>query len=110
MAVGLFFIGELGNLWAHIILMNLRSAGGTERGIPTGGVFSIIPVTCPNYFFEIVAWIGIWMANRSWSTAIFIAVAGFQMAIWAQKKERRYRREFGDRYKRRRSVMIPFIF
>lgn len=109
-AIGLFLVGELGNLWAHIILMNLRSAGGAERGIPKGGVFSFIPVTCPNYFFEIVAWLGIWMANRSWSTAIFIAVAAFQMAVWAQKKERRYRREFGDGYKKRRSVMIPFIF
>jgi len=109
-AVLLFVVGELGNLSAHITLMNLRSAGGSERGIPSGGVFSIVPVTCPNYFFEIVAWIGMWMANRSWSTAIFLAVAGGQMAVWARKKESRYRREFGGSYGKRRFVMVPGIY
>lgn len=90
--------------------MNLRSAGGSERGIPRGGVFSFIPVTCPNYFFEIVAWIGMWMSNRSLSTAIFIVVAVGQMALWAKKKESRYRREFGDKYRRRRFAMFPGIW
>jgi very-long-chain enoyl-CoA reductase len=37
----------------------------------------------------------------------FIAVAAGQMAPWAKKKERNYRKEFGDKYKRKRYVMIP---
>lgn len=109
-AILLFVIGEVGNFSAHVTLMNLRSAGGSERGIPTGGVFSMIPVTCPNYFFEIVAWIGIWMANRSLSTLLFLVVAGGQMGVWAMKKEMRYRREFGDKYGRKRFVMLPGIY
>jgi very-long-chain enoyl-CoA reductase len=32
------------------------------------------------------------------------------MASWAAKKERRYRKEFGDKYKRKRFVIIPGIF
>ena len=107
MATVLFVIGELGNLSAHITLSRLRSAGGTERGIPEGGVFSLVLVTCPNYFFETIAWLGIFAANRSWSTAVFLAIALYQMAVWAWKKEKRYRREFGNRYSKKRFAMLP---
>ncbi|KAF7618881.1 hypothetical protein AFLA_000527 [Aspergillus flavus NRRL3357] len=43
----------------------------------------------------------------SWSVLFFITVGGAQMAAWAKKKERRYRKEFGDKYKRKSFVMIP---
>lgn len=103
----LFAIGELANFSAHIILRNLRSSNGTERGIPKGLGFDM--VTCPNYLYEVISWIGIWMVNRSVSTGIFLAVAGAIMAIWAKQKERKYRKEFGDKYKRKPSVMLPGI-
>lgn len=109
MAILLFIVGELGNLATHLQLRNLRTHGTKERKIPTGGVFSIVPVTCPNYFFETVAWIGIWMANRSLSTALFLVVAVVQMALWGRKKERRYRQEFGNSYQRKKYSMIPLI-
>ena len=69
----LYTIGELGNLRTHIILRNLRSSGGKERGIPQGLGFSIC--TCPNYMFEIIAWIGILLLTRSLSTLLFMMVA-----------------------------------
>jgi len=105
--LGLFVIGELANIQTHLTLRNLRSEGTTERGIPKGLGFNI--VTCPNYMFEIMAWLGIWMINRSWSTLVFIVVAVIQMIIWAKKKERKYRKEFGDKYKKKRFTMIPGI-
>lgn len=105
--LGLFVIGELANLQTHLTLRNLRPEGTTERGIPKGLGFNI--VTCPNYMFEIVAWFGMWMINRSWSTLLFIVVAGVQMAAWAKKKEKRYRKEFGGQYKKKRFSMIPGI-
>jgi very-long-chain enoyl-CoA reductase len=49
------------------------------------------------------------MVTRSWSTALFLVVAGAQMAVWGQKKERRYRKEFGDKYKKKRFAMIPGV-
>jgi very-long-chain enoyl-CoA reductase len=101
----LFVVGELANLNAHIILRDLRTEGTTERGIPKGLGFSW--VTCPNYLFEILAWVGISLVTRSLSTYVFVLVAGGQMALWAQKKEKRYRKEFGDKYKRKSDVMIP---
>ncbi|KAF7196469.1 putative enoyl reductase [Pseudocercospora fuligena] len=106
-AIALFVIGELGNLNTHLVLRGLRSAGGTERGIPKGLGFDW--VTCPNYFFEVVAWVGILIVTRHWSTLLFVVTAGATMAVWAQKKERRYRKEFGASYKKKRCGIIPFV-
>jgi very-long-chain enoyl-CoA reductase len=105
--LALFTIGELANLSTHLTLRNLRSEGSTARGIPKGFGFGI--VTCPNYMFEVIAWVGITLVTRSLSTALFVIVAGGQMALWAKKKERRYRNEFGDKYKKKRFAMIPWI-
>ena len=104
----LYTIGELGNLRTHLILRNLRSSGGKERGIPQGLGFSIC--TCPNYMFEIIAWIGMLLLSRSLSTLLFMMVAGGYMGAWARGKERRYRKEFGDKYKKKRWLMLPGLW
>ncbi|KAI9661337.1 MAG: 3-oxo-5a-steroid 4- dehydrogenase [Alyxoria varia] len=112
LAITLFIVGELGNLSAHMTLRNLRKdPTSKERGIPRTGVFALLPnVTCPNYTFEAIAWIAIYLANRSLSTVVFAAVAIGQMAIWARKKEKRYRQEFaGKGYKPKRWAMVPGI-
>ncbi|KAF2403701.1 enoyl reductase [Trichodelitschia bisporula] len=105
LGVILFAAGELLNLNSHLVLRDLRRPGSTERGIPRG--FGYNWVTCPNYLFEIVAWVGIALVTRSWSTWVFVVIAGGQMVLWAQKKERRYRKEFGDKYKKKRFAMVP---
>ena len=107
LALALFVVGELGNLNAHIILRNLRSPGGTERGVPKGLGFDW--VTCPNYLFETIAWIGMILITKSWTTLLFAVVADVTMANWAWKKERRYRKELGGQYKKKRFAMIPGI-
>lgn len=107
--IALFVFGELANLNTHLVLRNLRKPGSTERGIPSGFGFGL--VTCPNYLFEIIAWLGIYLVTGlSWSVLLFTVVGSVQMASWAAKKERRYRKEFGDKYKRKRYVMLPGIF
>lgn len=107
-ALALYAIGELGNLNAHLVLRSLRSPGGTERGVPKGLGFDW--VTCPNYLFESLAWLSILMVNQSWTTAVFIAVAVGQMGIWAKKKESRYRKELGTKYKKKRFAMLPGVW
>ncbi|KAF2470789.1 uncharacterized protein BDR25DRAFT_261966 [Lindgomyces ingoldianus] len=106
--IALFVIGELGNLSNHYTLKNLRRPGSTDRGIPKGLGFSL--VTCPNYMFETMAWVGVWLVNWSLSTGVFLVAAAVQMALWAKKKEKRYRKEFGDKYRRKRFVMLPGIY
>ncbi|SMQ46533.1 unnamed protein product [Zymoseptoria tritici ST99CH_3D7] len=106
-ALACYVIGELGNLNTHLVLRGLRSPGGTERGVPKGLGFDW--VTCPNYMFEALAWLGMVLITRSWTTVVFSAVAIGQMAVWAQKKERRYRKELPGKYQKKRFAMIPGI-
>ncbi|KAK3056867.1 Very-long-chain enoyl-CoA reductase [Extremus antarcticus] len=106
--LALYVIGELGNLNTHLVLRSLRSEGGTERGVPKGIGFDW--VTCPNYMFESLAWLGILMINKSWSTGIFVMAAVGQMALWARKKENRYRKELGPKYKKKRFAMVPGVW
>lgn len=104
-AVALYVVAELANLSAHLSLRRLRRPGTTERGIPRGLGFDL--VTSPNYLFEVLAWLAVWILSRSLSTAVFLVVAGAQMYVWARKKEVRYRREFGSKYAKKRYVMVP---
>ncbi|KAH9826944.1 steroid alpha reductase family protein [Teratosphaeria destructans] len=106
--LALFTVGELANLNTHLVLRGLRSPGGTERGVPRGLGFNW--VTCPNYLFETIAWVGILLINLSWTTAVFAAIAVGQMALWARKKESRYRKELGGQYKKKKFSMIPGIW
>jgi very-long-chain enoyl-CoA reductase len=108
LGIALFVIGELGNLSTHYTLRNLRRPGSKDRGIPRGIGFNL--VTCPNYMFEVMAWVGIWLVNWSLSTFVFVVIAAGQMAVWARKKENRYRKEFGDKYKRKRFVILPGLY
>lgn len=104
-----YTIGEFGNLYAHLVLRGLRSSGGRERGIPQGMGFGL--VTCPNYMFEVLSWIGMYLVSGlSLSVLLFAIVSTGQMMSWAKKKERNYRNEFGDRYKKKRFTMLPGIW
>lgn len=104
-----YTVGELGNLNAHLTLRGLRSSGGRERGIPHGLGFDL--VTCPNYMFETLAWIGMYLVSGlSLSVLLFAIVSTGQMMAWAKKKEKNYRKEFGDKYKKKKFTMIPGIW
>jgi very-long-chain enoyl-CoA reductase len=103
--IALYVFGELSNLHTHKTLSKLRSSGGTERGIPRGYGFGL--VTCPNYLFELVAWTGVTLVTKSFSTVIFDVVAWWQMHQWAIKKEKALRTEFPDKYKKKKYVLLP---
>lgn len=104
-ALALYLYGEISNALVHWYLSTLRSTGGTERKIPKGHGFSI--VTCPNYMYEVLAWVGIIVASRDWTVALFISIGIAQMYPWARGKESAYRKEFGDKYKKKKYVMLP---
>ena len=109
----LFILSELLNLRAHIDLRNLRPAGTRIRQVPRGFLFRFI--SCPNYLFEILAWVGFTMASQSVAAACFTVVGAAQMTVWATQKHKRYRKEFNgedgrELYPRNRKILIPFIF
>ncbi len=103
----LFVLGLIVNRWADTVLRELRKPGETGYRIPYGGLFRWI--SCPNYFGEIVEWVG-W-AIATWS------LAGLAFAIWtfanlaprAYANHRWYRRKF-ERYPMERKALIPFVW
>jgi very-long-chain enoyl-CoA reductase len=101
------FIGcELGNLYSHLKLRWLRPNGSTKRAIPTG--FPFTHVSCPNYLFELMAWICVAVVIRGCVVGwLFAATGGVQMWLWAVKKHKQYLKEFPE-YPRGRSPMFPF--
>lgn len=44
------------------------------------------------------------------SAAVFLTVSTAQMMVWAKKKHRNYKKEFGEKYPKGRWMMIPGIF
>lgn len=104
--VVLFAVAEGCNLLVHVKLMNLRPAGTRQRRIPQG--FGFDWVSCPNYFFELVAWLAFTVLTRSLASALFLVVGFVQMHAWARKKHRAYQKEFAS-YPPNRKPMLPFI-
>lgn len=107
LGVAIFFFGQISNFIVHQNLAGLRTKGGTERKIPRGYGFNI--VTCPNYMFELISWIGILMVSKSLGTLIFFGLAAWKMNQWGIKKEKAYRVEFPDTYKKKKYPVIPFL-
>lgn len=99
-------LAELANGYTHIILKNLRPAGTKVRKIPRGFGFEL--VSCPNYFFEFLAWAAFTVLTLNPASALFAAVSTAQMWVWAVKKHKNYKKEFGKEYPKRKA-MFPFI-
>ncbi|KAH8100796.1 3-oxo-5-alpha-steroid 4-dehydrogenase-domain-containing protein [Cristinia sonorae] len=105
--VAVWLFAELSNFSTHLTLRGLRPAGTRKRGIPKGYGFSL--VSCPNYFFELLGWAVIAVMTGSYAAYAFLAIAGYIQTVWAIKKHRNYKKEFGKDYPRRK-VIFPFIF
>jgi protein-S-isoprenylcysteine O-methyltransferase Ste14 len=104
---GLFAAGAAIHVVADETLLDLRTRGSDEYRIPHGLLYRRI--ACPNYFGEIVEWIG-W-ALATWS------LAGASFAVWtaanliprARAHHRWYRERFPD-YPRERRALVPGLF
>lgn len=103
-----FLTFESLNLAAHVKLRNLRPKGTRIRACPHGfPLFDL--VACPNYFFELLAWIAFALFVRTQYMAYgFAVLGGAQMAIWAVKKHAAYKYEFPTEYKAK-YAMIPYV-
>jgi len=105
-ALSFFMLFEICNGITHIQLRNLRPEGSKARAIPRGFAFEL--VSCPNYTFEIGAWISFSVMTWSVSALLFTLVGTGQMYLWAVGKHRKYRKEFPD-YPRGRKSIFPFL-
>lgn len=103
----LFVVGFIINRWADSVLRGLRRRGEKGYRIPRGGLFNRI--SCPNYFGEIIEWIG-W-AVATWS------LAGLAFAVWtfanlvprARSHHSWYHSHFPE-YPPERNALIPWFW
>ncbi|XP_044461198.1 steroid 5-alpha-reductase DET2 [Mangifera indica] len=105
--LGIFISGMWINIWSDKVLVGLKNQGGGYK-IPRGGWFEL--VSCPNYFGEIVEWLG-W-GVMTWSSAGF----GFFLFTCANLVPRAvgnhkwYLEKFGEDYPKGRKAVIPFVY
>lgn len=107
--LGVFILAcEYANYLTHVNLSLLRDKDPKSYQIPYGFGFNL--VSCPNYLFEILSFVGFTVLSGNWAYALFTIVAAVQMYIWAVGKHKRYLKTFGDEYKKlNRKVLVPFV-
>ncbi|EJT71960.1 enoyl reductase TSC13 [Gaeumannomyces tritici R3-111a-1] len=105
LGIAIFTYGEVLNGVVHLHLASLRAPGTTGKGIPSCVGSSL--VTCPNYMFEIIAWVGMIIVSRSWAVALTIFFGSLYMRMWSRGKEKELRQLFPDKYKKKRYTMLP---
>ncbi|EJD42603.1 hypothetical protein AURDEDRAFT_105341 [Auricularia subglabra TFB-10046 SS5] len=98
---------EISNLHTHLHLRAIRPEGSTKRAIPRGYGFDL--VSYPNYLFDLLAWVALFVMSGNWLAGVFLAVASATCITWALQKHKAYKTEFGDKYPRGRKAIIPFL-
>jgi 3-oxo-5-alpha-steroid 4-dehydrogenase 1 len=104
--IALFLTGFFINFQADNILFGLRKPGETGYKIPVGGMYRFI--SCPNYFGEIIEWVGFAIAAGSPAAWTFAAWTAANLAPRAFAHHRWYREKFPD-YPRERRALFPFV-
>ena len=107
-AVGaaLFVVGFVTHVRADAVLRGLRRPGDSGYQIPRGGLYEWI--SCPNYFGEMVEWLG--FALATWSLAA-LSFAGWTVANLLPRAiahHRWYRAHF-ESYPEKRRALVPFV-
>uniref|UniRef100_A0A7S0BNR2 3-oxo-5-alpha-steroid 4-dehydrogenase C-terminal domain-containing protein n=2 Tax=Rhodosorus marinus TaxID=101924 RepID=A0A7S0BNR2_9RHOD len=110
--MAMFWFWEVANFVTHAYLSSLRPAGTRVRKIPRDGAFEF--VSCPNYLFEILAWMSFNLFTSTLVGWAFFVAGSAQMLVWAMKKHKNYQKEFDGKdgrelYPKGRKALIPFI-
>jgi len=104
----LFLCGFVINNHSDSILRNLKRKGKGDYQIPYAGLYSL--VSCPNFFGEIVEWLGFTLAcGLSKSSFAFFVYTCANLIPRALAHHQWYFDRFGERYPRNRKAVIPYI-
>lgn len=102
-----FITGFIINRRADQILRSLRQQIATDYGIPHGGLYRWI--SCPNYFGEIIIWIGWALATWSLPGAAFATWTVANLVPRARSHHSWYRTHFPD-YPPERKRLLPGLW
>ncbi len=103
----IFVTAFIGNLYSDAKLRNLRKPGETGYKIPYGGLFTYI--SCPNYFTEIMEWVGWTIATWSLAGLAFAVFTTANLLPRAHSHHAWYLKQFPE-YPKNRKRLIPFLY
>ena len=107
LGLALFFLGELGNAYHHVLLRGLKQSPDSERQLPMGGLFHL--VACPHYTFEIISWIGYATVSPTIPAFAFVLASSGILFTYAKARHEGYVETFKEKYPETRKVLIPFV-
>ncbi|MDA9661241.1 DUF1295 domain-containing protein [Gammaproteobacteria bacterium] len=103
----MFILGMMINIKSDNILMRLRIEQGSGYHVPKGFLYKYI--SCPNYFGELIEWLG-------WAL-LTMSPAGFVFFIWTAanlvpraKSNHEWSKQNISGYPSNRNSIIPFIY
>jgi 3-oxo-5-alpha-steroid 4-dehydrogenase 1 len=102
----LFFTGMIINIAADERLIHLRKGKTDGYQVPYGGLFNII--SCPNFFGEIIEWLGFAIMCWSLPAISFLAWTICNLVPRALDHHRWYKKQFAD-YPANRKAVIPLL-
>mmetsp|Transcript_2079 Transcript_2079/g.3850 ORF Transcript_2079/g.3850 Transcript_2079/m.3850 type:complete len:262 (-) Transcript_2079:144-929(-) len=106
-ALLLFGVGLLGNLYHHHLLATLRKPGEKGYKVPQGGLFPL--VAAPHYLFELVGWSGVAiLCNHATVWFMFFGMVAY-LADRA-RAQTSYNLKKIDGYPQERLHLIPYVF
>lgn len=102
-----FLFGFIVNRHSDYILYRIRKHGVYEYAIPQSGLYRYI--SCPNYFGEILIWIGWTFATWSPVALAFSIWSIANLAPRARSHHRWYKEQFSD-YPAERHILVPWLW
>ena len=103
----LFISGFLINQISDTILINLRKSGEIAYKIPRGFLFKYI--SCPNYFGEIIQWIGFALMAWNFPATTFLIWTAANLLPRVAGHHKWYKSHFKD-YPKKRKALLPKLW
>ncbi|XP_069793079.1 trans-2,3-enoyl-CoA reductase-like [Narcine bancroftii] len=106
-----FLVCGAGNYFTNAAIIQEHKVGAKNNIIrPTYNPFTWLfkLVSCPNYTYEMGAWISFTIMTQTFPVAVFALMVSLQLILWAQRKHHKYQKDL-KHYPSNRTALIPFV-
>ncbi|XP_055488207.1 trans-2,3-enoyl-CoA reductase-like [Leucoraja erinacea] len=106
-----FLVCGAGNYFTNAVIIQVHKTGTKNHFVrptynPLTWLFKL--VSCPNYTYEMGAWISFTIMTQTFPVAVFTLMLSLQLILWAQRKHYQYQKDYKN-YPSYRTALIPFI-